>query len=564
LVVEKKNSEQAIGRTKMAFVPMRLANPFAIITQIIAQAVSGDSGNRMDFHGPVKLDKENIRHLETVILPIVDEFSGRLALPRKNYVISIENIGVTATRGDGLDISGFSADLPLFLALLSATLQMDLRQDIIGTGHISSVAGDVTPVLDIPAKLEAAVASANISEFVFPDIEKDQSSIHLAPPIFKKAKDSLSCYKGQIKLTAVEDICDALKAFITDESIVSCGLNQGFFDVKPNTNDPNNPINRSLLYLLDANEKRFWDVTRDFLLQHEAEKAKSIIKSFIDYQCGRKHYPQNFGEQLYRLTMSLPLLARRLDGLFPLVLIDQCIALSQYAKPIDHADVQTLYKLTSPDEFAGKPDVTGEEGPSLSSDPDHEGQLLRKILFEFTDASLTEKIGMSLDEARATYIMKAITVKDASEFNGAVTGFYIHMMRYTQSPEGHISRDAAASEAIEIINKAFRDMGGYEAALAEGKNGTKGGLRFIFDVMTDHEKSVKIGKYKVMVLKEAVDPLEWDAKVKLTEHIKNHYGRYLPDVFESMEPGQLAHHLEELILLLAGREEKIGRWFRKH
>ena len=229
----------------------------------------------------------------------------------------------------------------------------------------------------------------------------------------------------------------------------------------------------------------------DFLQRDDAAKAKSIIKTFIDFHLGRKCYPQYFGEQLYRLTMSLPLLARRLDDLFPIVSIDQCIALSQYAKQTDHNDVQTLYKLTSPDEFAKKIDTTAEEGPLPTSGADQEGQLLRKILFELSDTSLTQKIGKSLDDARANYSMKTVRVKDASEFNQALTGFYIHMLRHTQSPEGHVSRDAAAAEAIDRIENTFRSMGGYDAAVAEAKTGTKGGLHYIFNMMVDHEKMVQ-------------------------------------------------------------------------
>ncbi len=290
MVVERENSEQAIGRTKTAFIPKPLVDPVAIITEIITHAVPDDSGKRLDFRGPVKLDDDTIRHLETVVLPIVDEFADQTGVPHKNHILSIENIGVTATRGKGLKISGFSADLPLFLALLSATLQLPLRQDVISTGHISSVGGDVAPVLDIPAKLEAAVASADISEFVFPGIEKDQSSIRLAAPEFKKAKDSLFRYKGQIKLTAVEDICDALKAFITDESIVSCGLSQGFFDVKPNTNDPNRPINRSVSYILSDSEKRFWAVLQEFFFSQGIDEAKNLIRSFMQFHIGKRRY----------------------------------------------------------------------------------------------------------------------------------------------------------------------------------------------------------------------------------------------------------------------------------
>jgi hypothetical protein len=419
--------------------------------------------------------------------------------------------------------------------------------------------------LDIPAKMEAAVASEDITEFLFPEIEKDRSVNLLMPPDeFIKAKKSIYRHNGRIKLTTVENIHDAIKAFFPEESIVKAALTQGFFGVAPDLNDFNNPVNRSIMFISEDNEKRFWDATSDLLLKHEAANAKSIIQTFIDFHLGRKRYPQYFGEQLYRLTMSLPILSRRLDGLFPIVPISQCIAISQHAKQADHNDVQTLYKLTSPDEFAKKIGTVVEEGPSPASGQDHEEQLLRKILFELSDTNLTQKIGNPLDDARAAYAMQSVRVKDAPEFNQALTGFYMHMLRHTQSPEGHVSRDAATAEAIDRIENTFRNMGGYNAAVAESKAGTKGGLHYIFNMMADHEKMVQKGKYQVMVLKEAIDSFDWESKVSLSVHIKKQYGRYLSDTFRTMEPEQLAHHLEEVILLLADGERDMDRWFRKH
>jgi hypothetical protein len=262
--------------------------------------------------------------------------------------------------------------------------------------------------------------------------------------------------------------------------------------------------------------------------------------------------------------MSLPLLARRLDRLFPLLPVDQCIALSHHAAPTDHVDVQMLFRLTSQDEFIKMTDDTSSEIKDPTSGEDHEGDILRRILFELSNANLTKKIGLFLDEARASYPMSAVTVKDAPEFNQAITSFYIHMMRHTQSPEGHVSWEAATSEAIDRTEDSFRRLGGYNTALAEAKTGTKGGLRHVFDVMTESEKSVKMEKYKSMVLKEAIDSLDWEAKVKLSVYIKNQYGRYMPDSFRIMEPEQLANHLEKTTRLLTEGEKDMDRWIRKH
>ena len=67
-----------------------------------------------------------------------------------------------------------------------------------------------------------------------------------------------------------------------------------------------------------------------------------------------------------------------------------------------------------------------------------------------------------------------------------------------------------------------------------------------------------------MIIKEAIDSVDWDAKVKLSVHIKNQYGRYLPDSLRIMEPEQLAHRLEEVIRLLAEGEKSIDHWLRKY
>ena len=563
--MENKGDNKAIGKTKTAILVKETGKPIAIITEIFAQAVAANSENRITFRGPVNVANKTISHLETVIIPIVDNISRSLGLPPMSFVISISNVGVSATKGVGLNIAGFSADVPLFLSMLSASMQASLRQDLVATGHIASLAGNIVPVLGIPAKIDAAIASGDLAEFLFPDIENDLSATLLMPrDDFIEAKKSFYNHKGQIKLTVIEDIHDTLKSFFTEESIVMSALVQGFFDTKPDIKGDNNPLSRSIAFLLADNERRFWDTTKVHLFRNEAEKAKSVIKSFIDYHIEKKSYPRGFGEQLYRLAMSLPPLVRRLDGLFPFLPVDQCIALSHHAVPTDHADVQMLFKLTSPDEFIKMMADTSSEIKEPTSGEDREGQIERKILFELSDVNLARKLGLPLDEARACYPMSAVTVKDASEFNQLITSFYIHMMRHTQSPEGHVSWEAASSEAIDRVEDSFRRMGGYNTALAEAKTGTRGGLRHVFDVMTESEKSVKIGKYMAMVIREAIDLLDWEVKVKLSVYIKNQYGRYLPDSFTIIEPEQLAHRLEEAIRLLTEGEKDIDRWLRKH
>jgi hypothetical protein len=122
--------DPAIGKAKTAVVTQATGEAVAIITEIFAQTTPVDSKTRLEFRGPVKLDDKAFNHVEAVILPIVDQITQSLELPIQNFLISISNIGATATAGKGIKISGFSADLPMFLAMLSASLQAGLRQDI--------------------------------------------------------------------------------------------------------------------------------------------------------------------------------------------------------------------------------------------------------------------------------------------------------------------------------------------------------------------------------------------------------------------------------------------------
>jgi len=480
-------------------------------------------------------------------------------------MISVSNIGASAIKDVGLNIAGFSADVPLFLSILSACLQMNVRQEIIATGHIASLAGDIVPVLGIPAKIDAAIASGDIAEVLLPDIEKDLSATLLMPrDDLSEATTPLYMQKWQIKLTFVKDIHDVMKSSFTGEALTMSSLAQGFFDASAEITGEDNPLSRCVMFLLDSNTQRFWETTRDLLFDHNAEKAKYVIKSFIDYYLARKRYPQNFGTQLYRLAMSLPILVRKTDGMFPLLSIEQCIALSQHATQMDHADVQVLFRLTSSEDFFKASYASNLDPQDQPSSANQQEELMGKILIELSDGNLSRRIGLPLDEARASYPMNTVVVKDAAEFNQVITGFFVHMIRYTNPPEGDVSWEAAASESIDRVENSFRHVGGYTAALAEAKTGAKGGLRYVFDVMTENEKSVKIGKYVTMILKEAIDSLDWEAKVKLSAHIKNRYGRYLSDLLRIMEPEQLAHHLEESIRLLAEGGKGLDRWLRTH
>ena len=119
-----KNQSPVLGRAKTTIVLEAGDSCFGIVSEIVVRPSSNEGADRLVFLGLVKFKESTKRHLESVVLPAVDRITDNLSVSRKNYEISVKNIGATASAGIGIEISGFSADLPILLALLSASLQV--------------------------------------------------------------------------------------------------------------------------------------------------------------------------------------------------------------------------------------------------------------------------------------------------------------------------------------------------------------------------------------------------------------------------------------------------------
>ena len=544
----QRNNPPAIGRAKTVIVFEGGVSPVALVSEIVVRISADNKGGRLVFRGPVHLEARGLKHLHSVILPLVDRITEQLAIPRRGYEVSVVNLGAAASLDRGVEISGFSSDLPMLLALLSASLQVGLRQDLVSTGHVASLDGDLAPVRGIPLKLDAALALPRINGFVFPELLMDRSLQVLTPIEYQSAQDSLLRHKGDIKIYPLEDLSDALRIFVTDPSIVLGSLKTGFFSLKAPPGEAQGPIDRAVELLVEGNEKRFWDALGQSLMNRMVENGRLLLQTYVDFHLNNQCYPEGFGEQLFRLVVSLPPSTRKLDDLFPLISPKLCIKLTQHANKNDMEDVPKLYKALFGEGLGGQPIPISEPYATGSHESDTETELLARLLAELSKENLAKKIGHPIDNARGSYAPDSVTVKDGFEFNDAITSFYGHIFRHIGSPEGNLKRSALTSEAIELVKAAFRRKGGYNAALAEGKYGINGGMRLVFDSMTERLKQEKRKNYAAMVLKVSIDPLDQDAKVGLMKVFLERVGPQLPADLKEKSPEQLALHWEEVIL----------------
>ncbi len=148
----------ATGRAKAALVFGKGQSAVSVITTVMAQALEKKTGERLCFSGPVSLNEKTLGHVRSVILPLADRLVAYLDLPRSNYEISIANISAASLYDKGVALSGYSADLPIFLAIISAALGIPVETNVVSTGHIASLDGDIRMVKELPAKISAQPA----------------------------------------------------------------------------------------------------------------------------------------------------------------------------------------------------------------------------------------------------------------------------------------------------------------------------------------------------------------------------------------------------------------------
>jgi hypothetical protein len=174
-------------------------------------------------------------------------------------------------------------------------------------------------------------------------------------------------------------------------------------------------------------------------------------------------------------------------------------------------------------------------------------RLLQAVLDEIGRENHAQRVGRRLDDARISYAAGTVRVKDAFRFNEAITAFYAHMLRHTGAILGSVNADALLSGAIDVVERAFSRQGGYNAAVAEGIHAINGGMRLVFDTITEYLKQDAKDKWIKKVFKEVVDPLEWDAKIGLMEAFLDLIGHELPAGLRDLPPKKLTRHLESIL-----------------
>jgi hypothetical protein len=549
-------NESHIGRAKTVLVS---GEGPAVITVIIAKTIEERNSQNLIFSGNVHFDESVKEHIHETILPHVDELSHLLNITPSSYELTAVNIGAVSSSDIELLINGYSADVSIFIAMLSASMKLHLEQDIVYTGHIASKEGDISQVQNLEAKSKAAIIDGGVSTFVYPSLDSDSSLKILKPKEYDNSKAAMRSCRGKIKLLDVYNTNELIKKSISDEAIVLSSLNSNFFGIKIDVLH-NSSFELISKYFLDENNERFWRSLEYNLLNKDVKKSHLLLNTFIDYHLRKNKYPKKFGEELNKLIMSLPFSVKKTSGLFPLIKKDKYIRLIENATENAHNDISILHNVLY-GKIEGKHkffDTRMEEKVNGIDASDRLEYILEQINPDYIDLNITKPI----DEARASYVIDGIQADSYDDLIDTITSFYIHIFRYTNNLQVVFDKEKFSIEALELFKNTFPQKSEFNEAISIALTGNKGGLRFIFDMITEYMKKETRDNYVSAIINDAINPLDYQLRKRLIgKIIKRETGRLELDS-KMLRPEQYVENYIEIIKEYARSKQSLNRIFK--
>jgi hypothetical protein len=540
-------TDAVIGRAKFPSVLADGPEAPGAITSVDARVVPDCTGTRVRTKGLATFDATFLSHIRNVILPTEDGITRCLGVEEKQYEMSVANVGAASAMGVGIDIKGLSAGPAALLALLSADLGMPVPQNVVCTGHVGSLKGDIRVVENIPAKMLAAAADPDVTTFIYPALDGDASFSSLSPMESERVRRAVRSCHDDLEIVAVKDVFELVQAVFPDQAVVEGALRTGFFGNELQGKRGEGCLTETACYLVTEVRRRFMSVLERLLLSGETTEAKRLLAEWAKHYVCKGEYPTRTGGQFLRLIHSLPPSVRRLKLTVPLLDVATCIQLSQFAASSDYDDVLVLFRLADGRSGSSFCRTAQTGAPTRATWKASGPSRLDGVLAELDRDALTKNVALPIDAARACYVADAVTVQSDEEFLDAICAFYLHMLRHTGSVFGTADTADAGAEALALLERSFARRGGRKAALAEARTGNSGGLRFVFDLMTECHKQLKLEDHVRYVLAEAMDSADYDAKVNLMAAFLKRHKHELPTDIASTPPARFANHWDDVV-----------------
>ena len=515
---------------------------------------------RVKFHGSLRLDRATVKHVRTVVYPLVEAICKALGVEAGCFVINGTNLSAASNMGLGVDISGFSADLPLALAMLAARLQFELPSDTVFTGHIASSRGEVRQVRQIPAKLAAAVIDPTVDRFICPSPDADSSLQSMAVRDANEIRHAIDTGKDRIRIHGVRDIAEALSVVLKESDLVHAALRAGHFGRRFRKLTNESPAVSASRHIGRGMRRRFFAVLKRSFQAGQIDEAKTLLQEFVSHHIAKNRYPNGFGNRLYRLLQTLPPHVRQLVT-HPIISVDLCAELSSKIEKCDEEDLLELYCTMVRGLHPGEalPDAVKRVQDRVPNGPG----LFRIVISEIAPENLTRTIGLPIDAARGCFTVDSPIVQDHQELLDLAATFYRHILYHTGRSSGAGPRTDNAPESLALLERAFARHGGLAEARAQAMTGIHGGMINVLNMMTDQYKMERQNEYVSHVLALAIDPVDWPARVSFMRQLLAAYPDIIPLELSGEPVERFARGYQEIARSLVNSMSEVKQVLRR-
>jgi hypothetical protein len=549
------------GRAKTALVLHEGGQAKAVLARIVTQRRETAARTRLRFQGPSAFSKGSAKHIRQVVWPAANAILGKLGMNNFGFDLAVSNIGAASINDVAIDVSGYSADLSVCASILSAGTGIPVNENCVITGHIADTAGSVRMVSGIPEKAEAVIRDAESDTLVYPDLDGDLSMGELTPKERDRIEGALNRSKDSIRLSSVRDVEDLVKASFSERDIILASLQEGFFRLPTSALESHTPVARAVHHLAHGLEGRFWTQLHTDLAQGRGQEGVSLVAAYAGYFLRMGKYPPNAGQNLFRVVASLPPETRRLKIRFPLLPVSQCAKLCRFAGDSENEDAWLFLKACSGDLASATTAIIPPSVPETNGTSEMD-QALDAVISAIEADTVTSKLTSKIDTARASYVMDTVVITTHEEFCDIIASYFTHLAKHAHGLSGPVDINTAGAEGLEVLERAFSNQGGFQAAEAEARHGTNGGMRHVLDAFTDHYKREQREKHIGRVFKLALDPLDWDRKVRFMKSLIARLKNILPPEITEQPPERFAVHHEPIVRAVVRNRDELLSIFR--
>ncbi|RKY10699.1 MAG: hypothetical protein DRP56_00335 [Planctomycetota bacterium] len=529
------------GRAKVPVVLSDGPNQLAAVATVIASVKHSDSNRCKLSCTDGAFNKQTVKHYRRELLAALNSLCQSCQLPYCDFELSAENLQAAAINDARLEISGFSADISVFVAMLSAALGIEVPDDSIFSGHMSK--GRVLPVASLAAKLKGAIAGG-LKRFYCASLNPADSLAVVDSAELDAADNAIRMHRRDIEIRCADTVFELFDAVFSDYDVLLAAIHTGVFNTDLAV-DPKSPVERIAQKIGSVDMPTLRNTLSTLTMAENIERVYTLWNAFLTSSINAGRYPVGCGELIYEWMCTVPPHIRR-SGLIkiPLIEMEVFVKLSRLAGKEHFGDLGLLF-----DGIRGKYLKSVSTAPVSKNNNEGVNDCLvfDSVVSSISAKHLDESFGTDIDNARASFILPSTVVESYADFTDFTEAFYNHLCGFTKTKPTVTGSGKHQSAAVySLIDRAFANKGGYAEARCRAIDGGGGGLRVVLDEITEQFKRDIYADQINASFKRAIDIRDDDEKKAFIAGALKRLDRFLPDGWADRDPASLLGQTEVL------------------